>query len=155
MADMRIVLPVVVGVLCKRRRKRRREREVREREWLQRRWEKGAFRELMAELRLQDEENYRKYLRMDTATFEVIVSRVFHIHEFNNSSAITGVELNNSSPYLNAAVALKPRIRFSKFEAHAFSSTNLSNFLFRLLSHRRPIKKIFSIPCVVQNLKFC
>ena len=47
------MLPVVVGVLCKRRRKRRREREVREREWLRRRWEKGAFRQLMAELQLE------------------------------------------------------------------------------------------------------
>ena len=53
MADMQIVLPVVVGVLYRRRRKRRREREVREREWLRRRWEKGAFRQLMAELQLE------------------------------------------------------------------------------------------------------
>ena len=48
---------MVFGVLCKKkRRQRRREREVWERDWLQRRWGKGALRQLMAELRLEDEE---------------------------------------------------------------------------------------------------
>ena len=45
------------GFLCKKkRRERRREREVWERDWLQRRWGKGALRQLMAGLRLEDEE---------------------------------------------------------------------------------------------------
>ena len=68
------MLAVAVAVLCKKRKKRRKVREVREKKWLQRRWEKGVFRQLMEELRLEDELNYRRYLRMDTATFEVIIA---------------------------------------------------------------------------------
>ena len=66
MTDVRIVSAMAVGVLCKKRRKKQREREVWEQDWLQRRWGKGAFRQLMAELRLEDEESYREYMRMDT-----------------------------------------------------------------------------------------
>ena len=42
-----------------------------EREWLRRRTERGVFRQLLEELRLEDECNYRRYLRMDTETFQV------------------------------------------------------------------------------------
>ena len=41
------------GCFVQEKEERRREREVREREWLRRRWEKGAFRQLMAELQLE------------------------------------------------------------------------------------------------------
>ena len=33
--------------------------------------ERGVFRQLLEELRLEDECNYRRYLRMDTETFQV------------------------------------------------------------------------------------
>ena len=48
--------PWFLAFYVKKRRERRREREVWERDWLQRRWGKGALRQLMAELRLEDEE---------------------------------------------------------------------------------------------------
>lgn len=63
--------PWLLAFYVKKRRKKQREREVWEQDWLQRRWGKGAFRQLMAELRLEDEESYREYMRMDTVSFEV------------------------------------------------------------------------------------
>ena len=72
MADRRrIAAMVIVSILFKRKRQRKRERSVREKEWLKRRGEKSVYREILQELRLEDEQNYRRYLRMDTATFEV------------------------------------------------------------------------------------
>lgn len=62
---------VIVAVICKRRKRKRKAREVWEREWLRRRTERGVYRQLLEELRLEDEESYRKYLRMDTETFQV------------------------------------------------------------------------------------
>ena len=62
---------VIVSIICKRRKKKRKVKEVWEREWLRRRTERGVFRQLLEELRLEDECNYRRYLRMDTETFQV------------------------------------------------------------------------------------
>ena len=42
--------------------------------WLSNRSQKGAYNNILAELRLQDAENYRRYLRMNTETFEVYFS---------------------------------------------------------------------------------
>ena len=61
--------------------------QVWERDWLQRRWGKGAFRHLMVELRLEDEESYRKYMRMDTV---ICGKNFFHIVM---TSTILGREL--------------------------------------------------------------
>ena len=60
---------VDVVVICKRRKRKRKAKEVWEREWLKR-TERGVYRQLLEELRLEDEENYRRYLRMDTKTFQ-------------------------------------------------------------------------------------
>ena len=72
MADVRkFYAGIIVAIICKRRRRKRKVREVWEKEWLRRRRERGVYRELLEELRLEDAENYRRFLRMDTATFEV------------------------------------------------------------------------------------
>ena len=39
--------------------------------WLKRRDEKGAYNNILREIRLDDAESYRRYLRMNTETFEV------------------------------------------------------------------------------------
>ena len=46
-------------------------RKVWTQEWLLRRQEKGACRGTLSELRLTDKEDFRKYLRMNTETFQV------------------------------------------------------------------------------------
>ena len=72
MADVRqISAAVAVAIICKRRKRKRKTKEVWEREWFRRRSERGVYRQLLEELRLEDEENYRRYLRMDTKTFQV------------------------------------------------------------------------------------
>jgi hypothetical protein len=72
MADGRQVsAAVIVSIICRRRKRKRKVKEVWEREWLRRRTERGVYRQLLEELRLEDEENYRRYLRMDTETFQV------------------------------------------------------------------------------------
>lgn len=72
-----------VVVIIYRRKGRRRMKAVREKEWLRRRTEKSTFHGLLEKLRLEDPESYRRYLRMDTATFEVItfIAYVFR-HDF-------------------------------------------------------------------------
>ena len=68
------MLLLIVARLLKQKRKRKiRRRSIREKQWLRRRQEKGVFRELLEELRLEDPEHYRRYLRIDTATFEVLI----------------------------------------------------------------------------------
>ena len=72
MADVRqISAAVVVAIICKRRKRKRKAKEVWEREWFRRRTGRGVYRQLLEELRLDDEENYRRYLRMDTKRFQV------------------------------------------------------------------------------------
>ncbi|CAB4018963.1 Hypothetical predicted protein [Paramuricea clavata] len=63
-----------IALIIKQRRKRRR-RSLWTREWLKRN-ERGVFRQLMEELRLEDPEHYCRYLRMDTSTFECLLEKV-------------------------------------------------------------------------------
>lgn len=44
--------------------------------WLKGRREQGAYENLMRELALDDGEAYRRFIRMDTATFEDLLQRV-------------------------------------------------------------------------------
>lgn len=44
--------------------------------WLLRRKKQGAYENLMRELALEDSEGYRRWIRMDTASFEELLSRV-------------------------------------------------------------------------------
>ena len=47
-------------------------------DWLLERDSKDAYSNILQELRLRDHENFRKYLRMNTTTFEVIfIMRVY------------------------------------------------------------------------------
>lgn len=51
---------------------KKRKRKVWMKDWLRERESKGAYSNILQELRLRDQENFRKYLRMNTTTFEVI-----------------------------------------------------------------------------------
>ena len=56
MADVQQVsAAVIVAIVCKRRKKKREVKEVWDREWLRRRTERGVNRQLLEELRLEDE----------------------------------------------------------------------------------------------------
>ena len=46
---------------------------------------KRAYANILQELRLNDHENYRKYLRMNTDTFQVALTTFVHLrHEWKN-----------------------------------------------------------------------
>lgn len=63
---------VLIAVVVKRKKARKqRKRNLWQKSWIARRNERGAYHALVQELRLEDEESYRRYLRMDTSTFEV------------------------------------------------------------------------------------
>ena len=62
---------VIVAIVCKRKKNKKRRRSAREKGWLGRRKDMGAYREIIQELRVEDAQNYRRYLRMDTTAFEV------------------------------------------------------------------------------------
>ena len=50
--------------------------------WLRERDTKGAFANIRQELCLNDHENFRKYLRMNTDTFQVVLITFVHLrHE--------------------------------------------------------------------------
>ena len=51
-------------------RKKRRSRKIWMKDWLRERDKKGAYANILQELRLNDRENFRKYLRMNTETFQ-------------------------------------------------------------------------------------
>ena len=50
---------------------RRRRRYLWVKDWLLRREERGAMNNILQELQLESEEDYRKYLRMNPETFDV------------------------------------------------------------------------------------
>ena len=51
--------------------KKKSRRKIWTREWLLKRNERGSYNGILNELRLTDKEDFRKYLRMNTSTFEV------------------------------------------------------------------------------------
>ena len=51
--------------------KRKRKRNVWVKKWLLERRQKGEYDLLLTQLRLEDAESFRRYLRMNTAVFEV------------------------------------------------------------------------------------
>ena len=55
------------------RRKKRKRRAVWVRDWLSKRESNGAYNQLMAELRVNDINSFRRFLRMDCSDFEVSV----------------------------------------------------------------------------------
>ena len=76
MADTAAIFAAMVVAILQRRKRKRRPRSIRKKEWLKRRLQLGVYRETLEELRLENAENYRKYLRMNVATFEVMYIKV-------------------------------------------------------------------------------
>ena len=71
---------LLVLLIARSRRKakkaKKRTRTIWVKNWLKNREEKSIYTNLLAELRVDDRENFRRYIRMDTETFENLVSRV-------------------------------------------------------------------------------
>ena len=68
---------VVVAVVTKRRRKRKRKpRSVWVKPWLEKRSKLGVYDTLIRELRLEEEEEYTKFLRMNAADFEEVLGLI-------------------------------------------------------------------------------
>ena len=67
---------LVIAIIIARRQRRRRNRSVWVREWIKNRPQLGAYHELVQELKLSDIQGYRNFLRMDPATFELLLSKV-------------------------------------------------------------------------------
>ena len=68
---------LILAVIRKRRRTRqeslkRRRRTIWVKPWLANRDAKSAYNNILQELRLQDQEEFRKYLRMNTESYQVI-----------------------------------------------------------------------------------
>ena len=77
MKDKVVVLSsttIILGcaILSKCKLKKKRNRQIWLKDWLRVRDEKGAYANILQELRLTDHEHYQKYLRMNSETFQVI-----------------------------------------------------------------------------------
>ena len=72
MEDRELFIAVATSlmVVCSQGNERKR-RRMWAKTWLRRREEKSAYNNIIAELRLEDKEHFRHYLRMNTTTFEV------------------------------------------------------------------------------------
>ena len=66
---------VIIGLLAKEKR-RRRNKKIWVKKWLAARDDKGAYNNIIQELRLDDVESYRRYLRMNTETFEELLLNI-------------------------------------------------------------------------------
>ena len=65
------LLYVGCGLKIKNRKKYREKRRACVKEWLKQRSEKGHYNNIVQELRLWDSAGYRRFLIMDSETFEV------------------------------------------------------------------------------------
>ena len=65
---------IIAGTLIKK--KRRKKRSICVKSWLAQRDAKGAYNNIIQELKLGDKDNYRRYLRMNSDTFEELISLV-------------------------------------------------------------------------------
>ncbi|GBN41189.1 hypothetical protein AVEN_170152-1 [Araneus ventricosus] len=68
------LLYILLGTVLKEKQKTK--RKVWARKWLLRRKQKGCYEIVMKELALEDAEGYRRWLCMDTATFEFLLTMV-------------------------------------------------------------------------------
>ena len=64
---------IIVAIL---RKKKRKPREIWVKKWLMKRDKKSAYNTILQELRLDDKANFRRYLRMNTDTFDELVRLV-------------------------------------------------------------------------------
>ena len=67
--------PVIIGLVAKEKR-RRRNKKIWVKKWLAARDDKDAYNNIIQELRLDDVESYRRYLRMNTETFEELLLNI-------------------------------------------------------------------------------
>ena len=69
---------IVIAIICKRRRKRerKRNRSVWVKPWLQRRNELGVDNTLLMEFRFEDEDEYKKFLRMTPEVFDELLTLI-------------------------------------------------------------------------------
>ena len=68
---------IVVAVLLKRRkRSKHKKRSAWVKPWLQKQTQFGIYDTLLQELRLQEEEDYKKFLRMSTDTFNELLQLI-------------------------------------------------------------------------------
>ena len=68
---------IVFAVLLKRRKKsKRKKRSAWVKPWLQKRTQLGIYDTLLQELRLEEEEDYKKFLRMSTETFDELLQLI-------------------------------------------------------------------------------
>ncbi|GBN62787.1 hypothetical protein AVEN_116646-1 [Araneus ventricosus] len=68
------LLYILLGTVLKEKQKTK--RKVFARKWLLRRKQKGCYENLIKELALEDAEGYRRWLPMDTATFQLLLKMV-------------------------------------------------------------------------------
>ena len=72
MSEKQASAAIIIALLLKRKKKRksRQKKKVWVKPWLKRRQSLVVFETLLAELRLEDERNYKNYLRMTSENFE-------------------------------------------------------------------------------------
>lgn len=66
----------LIAIAIKRKKQRRRNRTIWTRDWIVNRRNRGAYHQLLQELRLTDLTSYHHFLRMDIASFEEILEVV-------------------------------------------------------------------------------
>ena len=74
--DLVIVSATLIIANILRSRKKNKKRKMWVKSWLLRRDEKSAYQNILQELRLEDAENFRRYLRMNSETFEVSIKTI-------------------------------------------------------------------------------
>ena len=74
--DLVIVSATLIIANILRSRKKNKKRKMWVKSWLLRRDEKSAYQNILQELRLEDAENFRRYLRMSSETFEVSIKTI-------------------------------------------------------------------------------
>ena len=71
MDDTDEIIAVATSLMAVCTKSERKKRRMWAKTWLRRRDEKSAYNSIIAELRLEDKEHFRYYLRMNTEAFEV------------------------------------------------------------------------------------
>ena len=65
------IITLACALEIQKKPRRNRIRKMWMKDWLRKRDTKGAYNNILPELRLNDHENFRKYLRMNTETYQV------------------------------------------------------------------------------------
>ena len=112
------------AVLLKRRKKsKRKKRSAWVKPWLQKRTQLGIYDTLLQELRLEEEEDYKKFLRMSTETFDELLQLI------SNDIPQTSLCFKNTNEKLGLLHALC-------FSSHFSSCGSLCNFHYTIVNPR-------------------